>query len=1557
MSLPRRLSSAFTPLSAIEEVIESSAMADGVISIKLAIHDSNQGDGALYRLKKNSLVHVHPGASLLGRRVALYCNYPADDKEFCRKTYRRLEWCSAAGSPLETSASGSEYTSIKDVDYYCNVHFTKSGAYHFYALYEECPEAGAQAGLYVQIEPQLSVGSGEAATTLPLDAIRCQTVISKLLGPLDTWEAKLRVGKESGYNMIHFTPVQELGGSRSAYSLRNQLKVNPDFQSKGGKEVSYDDLAVLMRKMLEEWNVASICDIVLNHTANESIWIREYPECSYNCFTCPHLRPAFLLDAMLARVGEDVKDGMLAHVGVPEVVETEDHLQAIRWQIHSNYLPQVKLYELYQCDVDKYVSRFNDECSKRSPSRAQDIPEGDIKLRMDPEHRRLGAEIDFERAMSIYNVFRQDCFDEDSRKRKCTEVFRARLQFLNEEVRREIQEHLDYAIDNCLAGTRYERVQGDGPQVKGISVKYPLFMKYFTHYGTQGKSLKDIESMMYGGAGKLFMAHNGWVMNGDPLKDFARAQTGTGNVYLRRELIAWGDSVKLRYGDKPEDSPYLWKHMQEYVDTTARIFDGVRLDNCHSTPLHVAEYLLDSARKVNPELYVAAELFTNSDHTDNIFVNRLGITSLIREALSAWDSHEQGRLVYRYGGAPVGAFFPCPKRILAPGIAHALFMDLTHDNPSPVEKRSIFDLIPSAGLVSMACCATGSNRGYDEFVPHHVHVVDEERQYQEWGKHVDKNTGLIAVKEAFNVLHGGLASRGFDQLFVDQMHPDIVAVTRHSLSNHETVILVAHTAFSYPNPWAGPTGVRPLEFEGEFKEIILEVQIYKKTGQTFDRPTDFAKNVDYINGVNEYVVDLKRNLKLEESDIFAKEAVVKGNVTQLHFSNLKPGSVVAVRVALKESVRVHFDTLQSLVREFHQDRGSRYAELQHILSKLDLVDFNKLLYCCAEEERDNGGGPYNVEGYGDLVYCGLQGVMSILSEIGPNNDLGHPLANNLRNGNWLIDYCSQRLMKYEKLVPMAKWLENNLKSLKEIPRYMIPSYFDVIITNVHRLAMAAACNLMSDFVRHGSNFARRLALGSVQCVADCPSASLPKLSPNVSDPKPPSHCATMAAGLPHFATGYMRCWGRDTFIAIRGLTLLTGRFDETRYMILGFGGCLRHGLIPNLLDGGQNARFNCRDAVWWWLYTIKQYVEEAPNGKSILKDKVSRLYPTDDSEAKAPGECDQMLYEVIQEALTVHFQGLSYRERNAGTRIDAHMKEKGFNNRIGINPDTGFVFGGNNANCGTWMDKMGSSDKAGNRGIPSTPRDGSAVELVGLQMTSLRFMQAMAEQKVIPVSSVERTSYNGTKTVWTYKEWANKIAANFEKEFYVDESCESNYANKRGIYKDTVGSEIAWTDYQLRCNFPIALLAAPELADPKHAWRALENAKKYLLGPLGMKTLDYEDWGYRGNYDNSIDSDDKTVAHGANYHNGPEWVWPIGFYLRARLIFAKANGVLKETVAETWKILQTHLNELQRCHWRGLAELTNENGAYCKDSCRTQAWSMGCVLEVLYDLEKYEKEL
>lgn len=79
--------------------------------------------------------------------------------------------------------------------------------------------------------------------------------------------------------------------------------------------------------MRNEWGIASICDIVLNHTANESEWLLENPETAYSCFTMPHLRPAFLLDVVFSSISNDAAAGNLENVGVPKLIETDDDIQ------------------------------------------------------------------------------------------------------------------------------------------------------------------------------------------------------------------------------------------------------------------------------------------------------------------------------------------------------------------------------------------------------------------------------------------------------------------------------------------------------------------------------------------------------------------------------------------------------------------------------------------------------------------------------------------------------------------------------------------------------------------------------------------------------------------------------------------------------------------------------------------------------------------------------------------------------------------------------------------------------------------------------------------------------------------------------------------------------------------------------------------------------------------------------------------------------------------------------------------------------------------------------
>jgi glycogen debranching enzyme len=61
---------------------------------------------------------------------------------------------------------------------------------------------------------------------------------------------------------------------------------------------------------------------------------------------------------------------------------------------------------------------------------------------------------------------------------------------------------------------------------------------------------------------------------------------------LRRAAISWGDSIKFRYGKSRDENPFLWDYMAQYVRDMASVFDGIRIDNAHNTPLHVAKYMI-----------------------------------------------------------------------------------------------------------------------------------------------------------------------------------------------------------------------------------------------------------------------------------------------------------------------------------------------------------------------------------------------------------------------------------------------------------------------------------------------------------------------------------------------------------------------------------------------------------------------------------------------------------------------------------------------------------------------------------------------------------------------------------------------------------------------------------------------------------------------------------------------------------------------------------------------------------------------------------------------------
>uniref|UniRef100_A0A3Q3M1M7 Glycogen debranching enzyme n=1 Tax=Mastacembelus armatus TaxID=205130 RepID=A0A3Q3M1M7_9TELE len=1531
----------------------------------LMLNDKENLGRTLFRLEQGFELQFRLGPSLQGRKVTVYTNYPLEGQRFERNNFRVLKWNYPAGSE-------------DDSDKFCSLDLKIAGSYQYYFGHGDTEKSG---GGYIVVDPVLRVGADNHV--LPLDCITIQTYLSKCLGHLDDWPDRLRVAKESGYNMIHFTPLQTLGKSRSCYSLADQLTFSPEF-SPEGQSYTWADVGALVEKLRKEWNMICITDVVYNHTAANSAWIREHPECGYNLVNSPHLRPAWVLDRAIWHLTTRIAEGRYKAKGLPPEITNESHLNAIRSVLWKDIYPQIKLWEFYQVKAENAVDQFRallqngvwsteDEKNNRSKTGGKQ----GLKIIQDPQYQRYGNTVDMDSALETFIPHRS--YPTQHAITDCCGWLRQKLDEMNEEQYQIIQHHQEQAVSCIVGNVVYERLADHGPKLGPVTKKNPLVTRYFT-FPYQDMTLEH-EMKLLDQPDKTchFLAHNGWVMGDDPLRNFAEPGS---NVYLRRELICWGDSVKLRYGNGPEDCPYLWAHMQKYTEITAKYFHGVRLDNCHSTPLHVAEAMLHAARAVRPNLYVIAELFTGSELIDNVFVNRLGISSLIREAMSAGDSHEEGRLVYRYGGEPVGAFVQPSLRPLMPSIAHAMFLDVTHDNECPIQLRSALDSLPSSAIVSMACCATGSTRGYDELVPHQISVVKEERFYLKWNPsasptsagEVGYHTGIIAGKLALNKLHQELAAQGFIQVYVDQVDADIVAVTRHCPSTHQSVVAVCRTAFWNPKTHQYSTSVPPMFIPGKIEEVVLEARTVERDAE------NYKKDDNYINGLPEYTVEIKEHISLQESTVVKQAGVTsKGRsefVQEITFQKLTPGSVIAFRVSLDPKAQKLVGVLRYYLSQFSPKyrRGSIADEnppekcvFHRLMSKLTLAELNILLFRCESEEQEDGGGCYSVPGWEKLKYAGLQGLISVLADVRPNNDLGHPLCANLRQGDWLIDYVSNRLIHREgALAQVGQWLAAMFNYLKHIPRYLIPCYFDAILVSTYTAALDATYQLMSSFIQNGSSFVHHLALGSVQMCGVGRFPALPPLSMKLDEVpyrvspitgQKEQCCVSLAAGLPHFSSGIFRCWGRDTFIALRGLMLLTGRHTEARNIILAFAGTLRHGLIPNLLGEGRCARYNCRDAVWWWLQCIQDYTAHVSQGHEILRCPVTRMYPTDDSEPCKPGEVEQPLYDVIQEALQRHLEGISFRERNAGPKIDMNMRDEGFDVVAKVDPDTGFVTGGNRFNCGTWMDKMGESERARNKGIPATPRDGAAVEIVGLSKSAVRWVVDLYAKGLFPYDGA-KVHRDGKELFISYAEWNQQLQQSFETGFWVSgdpkdpNEKQPDLVHKKGIYKDSYGAASPWCDYQLRPNFTIAMVVAPELFTVERAWKALAVAEKKLLGPLGMKTLDPDDMVYCGVYDNELDSDNYNLAKGFNYHQGPEWLWPVGYFLRAKLYFARKMGeeAYAKTINLVKNVLSRHYTHLERSLWKGLPELTNENGQYCPFSCETQAWSVATVLEVLYDL-------
>lgn len=1508
------------------------------------------------------------GTSSICRHGSLWVNIPEPGKPFKRDSFREFK--------LEP-----DFTRTIEID----LQIEGSGAFAFYTTFSTLPDLvetttssskSTKTELYyIDVGPRLKLDNQQ----IPMAALSIFSLISKFMGTYPTdWQKHLKGISERGYNMIHFTPLQVRGSSNSPYSIADQLGWDPECFPRGE-----EDIAELIDCLENEHGILGLTDVVWNHTANNSKWLQEHPEVGYNISTAPWLESALHLDTKLVEFGKSLKQR-----GLPVDIKTTSDLMLIMEGIRKDVIGDMRLWEYYAINVERdadaavkcWVSgevKFPPDgfgsddvgglegIKDASPAKHAQFLIEKALLGADRMGERFRRSIDPAIAASLLTVL-LGRFEGDASDGPDSAVARGRivaiLDAVNVPLYREYDSDVAEILDQIYNRVKYVRLDDHGPKLGPISEKNPLIESYFTRLPLNEITKKHKQQ-------DLALVNNGWIWAANALIDNAGPNS---KAYLRREVIVWGDCVKLKYGDSPKDSPFLWDYMARYTRLMAKYFTGFRIDNAHSTPLHVAEYLLDEARRVRPNLFVVAELFTGSEEMDYVFVKRLGISALIREAMQAWSTGELSRLVHRHGGRPIGSFevdevsgteskgiagSPDGKtkhvkeivRRIKRTPVHALFMDCTHDNEVPAQKRDARDTLPNAALVYMCATATGSVFGYDEVYPKLVDLVHEKRLYssissQKQPKSHTGEGGIGGIRKLLNQIHTIMGLDGYEETHVH--HEDqYVTVHRVHPESRKGYFLIAHTA--YPGYGNGNGGFSPVHLTGTKARHLGSWMLEVDSSEEARKAVQDDKKC--LKGLPSKVINLP-GIRLESK---TDETVISVR------DKFPPGSIALFETWIPAAEHAAGNTgLDTFVTG-----GARAA-----FSNVNLVDLNFILYKCEAEERDASGGKdgvYDIPGHGKLVYAGLQGWWSVLKNVIAKNDLAHPLCQHLRNGQWALDYIVGRMERaskqtgHERLSVPAQWLRERFDPIRKLPSFLLPRYFGLVIRTAYIAAFERGIELMNENVRNGQWFTQSLAMVSTQQTGLVKSASL---YPNKLVP-------SLAAGLPHFSVEWARCWGRDVFISARGLFLGTGRYSDAKDHIIAFASVVKHGMIPNLLSSGNLPRYNSRDSVWFFLQTIQDYTRIVPNGIDILQEKVPRRFlPYDDtwfaSDDPRAYSTSSTLEDIIQEIFQRHATGMSFREANAGPSLDMQMKPEGFQIDINVDWKTGFIFGGNQNNCGTWMDKMGESEKAGSKGVPGTPRDGAAVEITGLVYSALKWVATLHDESKFKYGGV--TTSDAEKKIISFSEWSELIKANFERCFYVPQSSKDDgeydvnpsIINRRGIYKDLYRSGKEYEDYQLRCNFPIAMTVAPELFDDKHALHALVLADRVLRGPTGMRTLDPSDMNYRPNYHNSEDSHDFATSKGRNYHQGPEWLWPTGFFLRALLMFDLKQRTTAQGKIEAFQQVTRRLEGCKKAivesEWAGLTELTNKDGAFCADSSPTQAWSAGCLIDLYHDAAQYD---
>ncbi len=360
-----------------------------------------------------------------------------------------------------------------------------------------------------------------------------------------------------------------------------------------------------------------------------------------------------------------------------------------------------------------------------------------------------------------------------------------------------------------------------------------------------------------------------------------------------------------------------------------------------------------------------------------------------------------------------------------------------------------------------------------------------------------------------------------------------------------------------------------------------------------------------------------------------------------------------------------------------------------------------------------------------------------------------------------------------------------------------------------------------------------------------------------------TNSSTLIAGYPWFTD-----WGRDTMIAMRGLTIAQGNQEASKSILRTFLQYLDQGMLPNRFpDQGEAPEYNTIDATLWLFVVLHEYYEKFQD-----LDFIAELYPK------------------LQDVLHWHIEG---------TRYNIHVTPEGL------------LFGGEGLAQLTWMDA-----RVGDYVV--TPRQGCPVEINALWYNALQIFSAFAKllneehQKYLKLADQVKTAF---------------------RHFFI---------NDEGFLNDVIIPD-GYVDQSFRPNQLYAISLPFSLLNKTESAKVLSMIEDHLCTDYGLRSLNVEDPAFKGHYGGNQWERDTA------YHQGTVWTF---LWAEYALAFLKVKGNTQKSSKELMtklRFLENHFYESDCI--QGISEIFDGANPNKGKGCIQQAWSIGMLIKVLFDLQ------